>query len=142
MIIPTSVLGQTGEEDLHQAQVTAVQVGGEPQAYRFSVTIASPDTGCDRYANWWEVITPEGELLYRRILIHSHVNEQPFTRSGGPVAIDAEQTVIVRAHMDPDGYGEQAFQGSVAEGLTAVDLEPQFAEELAQQDPLPSGCTF
>lgn len=105
---------QAQDETSHpQALVTDVDVGGRPQSYRFSVTVESPDTGCDRYADWWEVLTPEGELLYRRILAHSHVQEQPFTRSGGPVAIDTNQEVILRAHLHPDGYGDRGMRGSV-----------------------------
>jgi len=67
------------------ARVTKVTVSGEANNYNFSVTIASPDTGCDQYADWWEVFTEDGVLIYRRILAHSHVTEQPFTRSGGAV---------------------------------------------------------
>ena len=36
------------------ADVTAVEVRGEEGAYTFSVTVSSPDTGCDQYADWWE----------------------------------------------------------------------------------------
>ena len=61
----------------------------------FPSIVASPDTGCDQYANWWEVITEDGALIYRRILGHSHVNEQPFIRSGVGVVIDENQVVIV-----------------------------------------------
>ena len=46
------------------AQVLKVEVTGQSNNYTLAVTISSPDTGCDRYADWWEVITPEGELLY------------------------------------------------------------------------------
>lgn len=124
------------------ATVTSVTATGAPGNYSFSVTIVSPDTGCDQYANWWEVITPEGELLYRRILAHSHVSEQPFTRSGGPVPVQADQSVIVRAHMHPSGYGKQVLQGSVASGFEELVSESAIAPELASQPPLPDGCAF
>lgn len=140
--IPTPVWAEEVAEDRAQARVTQVQTQGEPQDYRFRVTIESPDTGCDRYADWWEVITPEGELIYRRILAHSHVEEQPFTRSGGAVAIDPQQTVIVRAHLHPDGYGDQGMEGTVEAGFISVELSPELGVDLAQQPPLPSGCTF
>ena len=70
------------EESVH-ADVTAVSATGEAGAYTFDATVRSPDTGCNSYADWWEVVSPNGELLYRRVLLHSHVDEQPFTRSGG-----------------------------------------------------------
>ncbi len=124
------------------ADVLSVSVSRAENTYQFSVEIRSPDTGCEQYADWWEVITEDGELIYRRILAHSHVSEQPFKRSGGPVAISADTIVIVRAHMHPDGYGGGAFQGSVAAGFEAIQLETGFASGLEEVDPLPSGCGF
>ena len=124
------------------ADVLEVSVTGNPGAYTFSVTIRSPDTGCNLYANWWEVLSQEGRLLYRRILLHSHVNEQPFTRSGSPTPIQPNQTVIVRAHMHPSGYGGSAQQGTVAAGFKPVNLPADFAAAVAAQSPQPSGCNF
>jgi hypothetical protein len=124
------------------ADVLSVNVTGSPSAYQFSVEIASPDTGCDQYADWWEVVTEDGQLLHRRILLHSHVNEQPFTRSGGPVEINADTVVIVRAHMNNSGYGGMAMKGTVDSGFTEVDLAPDFAASLASEPPQPEGCDF
>jgi len=124
------------------ADVTGVTVSGDEQAYTFSVTISSPDTGCGQYADWWEVITGDGDLIYRRILLHSHVNEQPFTRSGGPVEISAGQTVTVRGHMNNNGYGGLVFQGSVTEGFAQTELPKDFAAGLAETPPLPDGCAL
>ncbi|WP_156820094.1 hypothetical protein [Synechococcus sp. PCC 7336] len=124
------------------ADVLNVSVSGNPGSYTFSVTIASPDTGCDRYADWWEVLTPEGELLYRRVLLHSHVSEQPFARSGGPVAIAGDREVLVRAHMHPDGYGGQAMRGTSESEWEAVESAAEFAAVLEKQPPLPQNCAF
>ncbi|WP_238719066.1 hypothetical protein [Pelagihabitans pacificus] len=123
-------------------QVTDVSVTGNENAYTFSVTIISPDTGCDQYADWWEVVDTDGNLVYRRILTHSHVEEQPFTRSGGPVDISENTAVYIRAHMNNSGYGTAVFQGSVADGFTAGRLGTDFAEELESTEPLPDGCAF
>jgi hypothetical protein len=125
-----------------KADVVSVAVHGEAQAFEFEVGIASPDTGCEQYADWWEVVDTDGRLLLRRILRHSHVDEQPFVRSSGPVKLDATQTVWVRAHMHPTGYGGQAMKGSPAEGFAAATPEPGFAAELANREPLPDGCRF
>lgn len=124
------------------AQVSAVTVSGEPNDYRFSVTVQSPDTGCDQYADWWEVITADGRLVYRRILAHSHVSEQPLARSGGPVDVLANEEIIVRAHMNNSGYGSQVFTGTVEAGLVPKTTESVFAENLAFVDPLPTNCAF
>jgi hypothetical protein len=130
------------ENIVPSAVVQAVTTSGEPGSYNFSVTISSPDEGCDQYADWWEVLSPEGELIYRRILLHSHVNEQPFTRGGGPVGITAEESVIVRAHFHPHGYSDQAFQGSVLAGFSEGSTESDFAANLQTTPPLPNGCDF
>lgn len=125
-----------------RADVTTVKVTGEPGSYVFSVTIASPDTGCDQYADWWEVVSEDGALLYRRILAHSHVGEQPFTRSGGPVAIDPETAVWVRAHMFPGGYGGAVMHGSVSAGFEPASPPAGFGAELETVSPQPDGCAF
>ncbi len=129
-------------EDSQPAKVTQVQATGESQNYTFAVTVNSPDTGCDRYANWWEVITPEGELLYRRVLLHSHVDEQPFERTGGIIPVDPDQEVIVRVHMSTGGYSPMAQRGSVKFGFSEVTLPPEFASRLESVEPLPSDCAF
>lgn len=124
------------------ADVIGVQVSGTPGAYQFNVTIRSPDTGCQQYADWWEVVSEDGKLLYRRVLLHSHVDEQPFTRSGGPVPIQADTVVWVRAHMNAAGYGGTAFKGSVNAGFKQTLPDAAFAADLARQAPTPDGCDF
>jgi len=126
------------EDETALADVIAVSVSGSDVA----ATIQSIETGCDQYADWWEVLTPEGALVYRRVLNHSHPDEQPFTRSGGPVEAEADAPLLVRAHMHPGGYGGAAVQGSLGGNWTAVSLAPDFAADLAQVDPLPDGCAF
>ncbi len=124
------------------AAITAVNFTGEPDNYTFIVTIESPDTGCNQYADWWEVFNADGRLIYRRVLAHSHVDEQPFTRSGGPVNIEANETIFVRAHMNNSGYGDQVFTGSIDQGFTQDSLDASFAANLETTEPLPDGCAF
>jgi len=124
------------------AQVTKVEVSGQDGEYTFNVTISSPDLGCNQYANWWEIIDLDGNLLYRRILGHSHVDEQPFTRSGGPVVISENTEIYIRAHMNTTSYGSKVFRGSVANGFTSTNLDTNFAKDLEEVAPLPSNCAF
>jgi hypothetical protein len=148
--LPTSTLGPQAatatapakEAAPSLADVISVEVSGEPGAYRFAVGIRSPDTGCDQYADWWEVVGEGGELLYRRVLLHSHVGEQPFVRSGGTVDVQAGTVVWVRAHMNTGGYGGAAFLGSVAQGFEKAALDAAFAAGLESAPPLPDGCAF
>ncbi len=124
------------------ADVISVQASGQPGAYQFNVGIRSRDLGCAQYADWWEVVSTDGKLLYRRVLLHSHVDEQPFTRSGGPVPIQLDTVVWVRAHMNTGGYGGIAFMGSPKTGFIQAMPDAKFAADLARQAPLPSGCDF
>ncbi len=124
------------------AEVSEVQATGQANNYTLAVTVSSPDTGCDSYADWWEVITPEGELLYRRVLLHSHVDEQPFRRTRGLVSIQPQQQIIVRVHMSDSGYSPLAQQGTVKSGFTAVRLPENFATNLESVEPLPQGCAY
>jgi len=144
--IPPSIeTAITEESAMHQtalANVLSVQVTGNPGAYQFAVEIASPDTGCEQYADWWEVFTDDGQLLYRRILLHSHVDEQPFTRSGGPVEISADSVVYVRAHMNTTGYGGTVMRGTVRDGFEPAEVEADFGSGLERIPPLPEDCAF
>ena len=120
----------------------SVSFSGEEGNYTVSVTLLSPDMGCDQYADWWEIITEDGALVYRRILAHSHVNEQPFSRSGSAIDVQANETLIIRGHMNNLGYGTSALKGSVESGFETVELEDGFASDLSETAPLPDGCAF
>ena len=124
------------------ADVLSVKVTENPGAYQFAVEVASPDTGCEQYADWWEVFSEDGQLLYRRILLHSHVSEQPFTRSGGPVEITEDTPVYVRAHMNMAGYGGQVMKGTVRDGFSSIEVEAGFGSDLERIPPQPEDCAF
>ena len=130
------------------ADVLSVLVTGTPGAYQFAVEVASPDTGCDQYADWWEVIDEDGNLLYRRILLHSHVNDQPFTRSGEPVNIAEDTLVYIRAHMNTTGYGGQLLSGTVRDGFKPAEVEAPYGDDtgfgfgLERMPPQPEDCAF
>ena len=72
----------------------------------FTVTLSHADTGWDHYADRWEVLSLEGEVLGTRILYHPHVHEQPFTRSLAGVRIPpSTKQVRIRARDSVHGYG-------------------------------------
>ena len=141
LMILTMTLGLVQAETI-QANVTAVSTKGSDGAYRFLVTLKSDETGCEQYANWWEVLSKDGELLYRRILVYSHPDTQPFTRSGGAVNIQVDDVVYVRAHMNKLGYVGSVMKGSVSKGFKTVTDLPTFSKKLETQSPLPKGCLY
>lgn len=104
MLLATPVLA--GESD-----VTAVEVRSDGSGkYSFSVTLRHADTGWDHYANRWEVLSMDGKVLATRTLFHPHVDEQPFTRSLGGVAVPAGTiSVRIRSHDSVHEYGGVEF---------------------------------
>lgn len=76
-------------------------------AWRFDVTLRHPDSGWDHYADGWEVLAPDGSSLGLRVLVHPHVDEQPFTRSLGGVVVPAGlDHVMIRARCLTDGWAD------------------------------------
>jgi hypothetical protein len=81
--------------------------------WTFHVTVEHPDTGWEDYADGWDVVTPDGDVLkpnadepFTRLLLHPHENEQPFTRSQSDIVVpDGVTQVRVRVHDLVDGYG-------------------------------------
>lgn len=148
---PERATPDVGEEEPEQedpesglrADVLAVEASGAEGAWTFAVTVQSPDVDCEQYAQWWEVVDPSGEVLhYRRVLAHSHASEQPFTRTGEPVPVAADQEVVVRAFMKPGGYGGQALRGTVAGGFQLAELPEGWGAALSSVEPLPESCAY
>jgi len=81
-----------------------------PGSCTFTVTLEHNDQGWQHYANQWDVMTQDDELLGSRVLYHPHVNEQPFTRSlSGVVIPEGVSQVKIRASDLEHGYSKQEF---------------------------------
>lgn len=91
-----------GEADVVEAKLDASAEG----TFRAVVTVRHADEGWEHYADAFEVVAPDGTVLATRELLHPHVDEQPFTRSLGGVAIPADVTEVrVRARDSVHGLG-------------------------------------
>jgi hypothetical protein len=111
-LIAPPVAAMAGEADV--VAVDLIETG--ERVYTFSVMVAHTDKGWDHYADRWEIVAPDGRVLATRVLLHPHVDEQPFTRSLGDVAIpDGIETVEVRAHDSVHGLGGQTMTVKLAE---------------------------
>ena len=94
-----------------QARIVDVKVTDNQGSFRFDVTLEHADTGWDHYAVGWEVMSPAGDVLGKRVLAHPHVDEQPFTRSLSGVRIpQGVNTVTIRAHDSVHGYNKEMFE--------------------------------
>jgi len=97
------------------AHVVGVEVSGGSGNFTFAVTVASSETGWDKYADAWVVRGNDGTIYGERVLTHPHVEEQPFTRSLSGVMIPGGITEVVVAAQD-------SVLGFCGDELT-VDLE-------------------
>jgi hypothetical protein len=73
--------------------------------WTFAVTVRHDDRDPDHWADWWRVRTADGRELGRRVLLHSHVGEQPFTRDENIRIPRGVRTVVVEAHDKVHGLG-------------------------------------
>ena len=131
---PSPLPPTVGKGNADVLHVRAVQSGDG--AWTFYVTVEHPDTGWEDYADGWDVVTPDGQVLkpdpdspFTRLLLHPHENEQPFTRSQSGIVIPAGASrVLVRGHDLVDGYGGREvwvdLTASSGEGFEVDRAEP------------------
>ncbi|MEQ8346660.1 MAG: hypothetical protein RIB84_04690 [Sneathiellaceae bacterium] len=105
-------LAMAGPARAGQVSIVAVETSEEGNdRFRFQVTLRHDDTGWEHYADRWEVRLIDGTVLGIRVLLHPHVDEQPFTRSLGGVVVPADvDRVFVHAHDKLDGWSPEAFE--------------------------------
>lgn len=102
---------QAGQVDVLKVEIEPT---GEPGRFDVEVTLRHADSGWDHYANRWEILGPQGEVIATRVLAHPHVHEQPFTRGLSAVRIPGEFSwVRVRGHDLVHGYGGREVTLSV-----------------------------
>lgn len=90
-------------------EVVAVKVDKVGMVWNIHVTIRHEDIGWDHFADGWEVLDAQGNVLGYRQLMHPHVDEQPFTRSlTGVVIPDGTREIFVRPHCSVHGWAAEA----------------------------------
>ncbi len=98
-----------------QAHVLKAEIARQDDGrYHIDTTVRHTDTGWDHYANRWEVLGPQGQVIATRTLFHPHINEQPFTRGLSNIALPPTWTWLrIRAHDKVHGYGGREVTVSV-----------------------------
>ncbi len=100
------LLGWAGPARAGKADVLAVKATQEQgDCWIFDVTVRHEDRGADHWADWWRVRTSAGQELGRRVLLHSHEGEQPFTRDERICVPAGVTVVVVEAHDKVHGLG-------------------------------------
>lgn len=130
----------------------AVVLSASAEGNSLEVTIQSSDYSCEQRASWWEVITPDGELVARQLIDTIHRDKQPFTNQLSSVNLNPDQEVLIRAYFwgsygydsnlgrDRTGYTDQALRGSIDNGFKSVRISPYFARWLENDEPQPGKC--
>lgn len=91
--------------------VVDAQASGGGDIWTISVTLSHPDTGWDHYADGWQVLDSNENIIGFRTLAHPHVNEQPFTRSLSGVIIPADHNfVLIRARDNIGNWSAETFK--------------------------------
>ena len=99
-----------------EAEVVAAEAVRDGGAWRFDVTIRHEDTGWEHYADAWRIVGPDGAIYGERILLHPHVEEQPFTRSLSGVRIPEDvRRVVIEARDNVDGWSGKVLEISLPE---------------------------
>ncbi len=76
------------------------------------------------YANAFEVVGPDGEVLKRRVLRHPHIDEQPSTRHTPSVHVPANvERVTVGAGDKAHGWGRKTISVEVPRPDAAEEPE-------------------
>ena len=106
----------TNADPVTNANADVIYVRAErdnDSTWTFSVSVQHPDTGWEDYADGWDIVLPDGEVIkpdpeseFTRTLLHPHVDEQPFTRSQSGIRIPSDVTIVrVRVHDLVNGFG-------------------------------------
>lgn len=99
--------GATADAEHPDVVAATLTPADEPGAWDVAVTLCSLYDTPERYADAWRVVTPDGDVLGTRQLLHDHAGEQPFTRSlvGSLTVPDDVATIVVEARDRANGWG-------------------------------------
>ena len=91
--------------------VSTAMVHQSQGEYFVTVTLRHDDTGWEHYADEWRVVDADGNTLGSRVLMHPHVNEQPFARGLNNVKIDPTlDKIYIEAHDKLHGWSPQKLE--------------------------------
>lgn len=110
--------GQDAASDAEQRYPDVVAAELEPtdDGWRLAATISSPYDTPERYADAFRAITPDGEELGVRELLHDHAGEQPFTRSLDGLEIpDGVEEIVIEGRDLEHGWGGETVTLEVPE---------------------------
>ncbi len=100
------------------------------ETWKIAVTLNHADIDMKHYADLWQVVTKEGDVLGIRKLGHPH-KDQPFTRSLDGIKIPENVSeVYIEAHDKVHGWAKERFELVLERGLQGDDSAPAAEESL------------
>ena len=82
------------------------------------VTLKHEDTGWEHYADSWRIVDSQGKVLGERILLHPHVNEQPFTRGlDGVKLTKGIRLLYIEAHDKVHGWTPKRLEVDLSQAV-------------------------
>jgi len=108
-----ATIASAGDVEVVDASINCDQ-SGDTMVCSISATLRHDDTGWDHYADAWRVVTEDGTEIGRRVLMHPHENEQPFTRSESGIEIpQGTLKVFIEGQDNVHGLSENRFELAV-----------------------------
>lgn len=84
-------------------------------SFNVHTTVQHDDEGFEHYADRWEILDMDGNILDTRILTHPH-SAAPFTRSIMRASLpEGIKEILVRAHDNVHGYGGEEIKVPIPE---------------------------
>ncbi|GGB14424.1 hypothetical protein GCM10007414_29850 [Agarivorans gilvus] len=104
------------------ATIVAVEMTEQaPQSWQVAVSVLHDDSGWEHYADKWRVLDPQGRVLAERVLLHPHVEEQPFTRSLDSVVIpETIGVVYIEVHDTQSAWASQRVELDLSQAKQAT----------------------
>lgn len=96
-----------GDVEIKQVEL---QSNAKANDWTFHVTLKHADSGWQHYADAWRIVDKNGKELGKRVLLHPHVNEQPFTRSLSAVKLEGAAIIYVQAHDKLHGWSKDRVE--------------------------------
>ena len=120
LILAAADPARAGEADVLEASATC-----SPESVcTFSVAVRHADEGWDHYADRWQVLSMDGEILATRILRPPHVEEQPFVTVRGVERHPLTAPIVaLRRQRDTASRGSVFFQYFVHQRRQWRELE-------------------
>ncbi len=95
-----------------EVKIMAVDLyNNNDNSWLVKVTLSHQDSGWDHYADGWQVVDSNGNVLGDRVLHHPHVNEQSFTRNLAGVNVpDGMNIIYIKAHDKVHGWTKKKLK--------------------------------